>query len=53
MGSSRSIIRKDVTGYEGLYEIDNYGTVYSIHRHNGRAWVGGKTLSYETTKEDV
>lgn len=49
-------IWKDINGYEGYYQISNYGNARSLDRQVGCRWgglrdYGGKSLLTETTKD--
>jgi len=47
-----SIIRKAIKDYEGYYEVDNIGRVYSLIRNNGLgSRLTEKTLSLKETKQ--
>ena len=40
-------MRKAIRGYEGLYEVDKDGNVYSLDRFDGRALRKGKKLKFD------
>ena len=49
-------IWKDIEGYEGLYQISNYGRVYSIKREytggfGAKCHTGGKMMKIDTNKK--
>lgn len=39
-----------IKGYEGFYEIEDDGSVYSLDRHDGHIYRKGKKLKNEVTK---
>lgn len=40
-------MRKQVKGYEGFYEVDKFGNVYSMDRYDGRANRKGRKLKID------
>ena len=49
---SESEVWKDITGYEGLYQVSNKGNIYSVERRDsmGRE-CGGRTLTPKTNPD--
>ena len=43
---------KDIKGYEGIYQVSNFGNVKNISKKKGVLWENPKALLFHTRKQD-